>query len=297
MAIDSLTRSPVYLLLECSRLIRRHFTEQLADTCLTEPQWRVLAFISRSEGLSQTELALLLGMHKVALGEQIERLRQLGYIERVSDPQDRRTRRIYMAAAARPVSDTMHARFSAFAAQLQQQMAAELPGLQHQLRQLSHQLCPPRTLRALQRLTLDNSMHLLGVLARLLGKRIDTILKPHALTRLQWLVLTSIYQRPACSQTELSLALGVNKAALGQLLDSLQARTWLQREADDDDKRINRLSLSQSATAEFEQISVACAGIDASIHAALDAEAIAALVAALSRLRQQLIPIPVTANL
>ena len=283
---QTFAQSPTYLLLECARLIRRHFGERLSDTGLTEPQWRVLAFVSRSEGLSQTELALLLGLHKVALGEQLERLQLQGYVQRLPDAQDRRSKRIYLTDAARPLSESLSVRFRAFTDELQRQLAADWAALQHELWQLARQLCPPETLQALDRLTMQTSLHLVGVLARLQGKRIDAILKPHGLTGLQWMVLLWLSRQSGASQTELATALGINKAALGQLLDALQAKHWLQRVADTEDKRVKRLSLQAAAEPEFERIRQACSQTDELIYAILEPDT--QLVAGLTRMLHQL---------
>jgi len=280
------SQGPSYLLLECARLIRRHFGERLSDTGLTEPQWRVLAFVSRSEGLSQTELALLLGLHKVALGEQLERLQLQGLVQRLRDTHDRRSKRIYLTDAARPLSDSLGLRFSTFTDDLQRQLAADWAALQLELWQLARLLCPAETLQALDRLTTQTALHLVGVLARLQGRRIEAILKPHGLTGLQWMVLLWLSRQPGASQTELATALGINKAALGQLLDVLQAKHWLQRVVASDDKRVKRLSLQMAAVPEFQRIQRECSQADAAIYRALDSDT--QLVARLTRLLQQL---------
>ena len=127
---------------------------------------------------------------------------------------------------------------------------------------------------------------LVGVLARLQGKRIDAILKPHGLTGLQWLVLLWLSRRPGVSQTELAMALGINKAALGQLLDALQAKHWLQRVVATDDKRVKRLSLQSASEPEFQRIQRACSQADEAIYQALETDT--QLVVGLTRMLRQL---------
>lgn len=281
--------SPCYLLLDCARLIRRRFSGQLAGSGLSEPQWRVLAFVARSEGLSQTELAALLGLHKVALGEHIARLQQMAYLQRAADPADRRARRIYLAPAGRPLAEHMAQRFRGSMERVlgadRQQLHQRL---QRPLQTLTRQLCPPETLQALDRLTLETSLHLVGVLARLLGRKLDGMLKPHGLSRLQWQVLIGVYARPGTSQTELSQALGINKAALGQILDVLEAAAWLRRSADSEDRRIKRLAVEDSARYRVRDILRDCACLDRLIESALTGPALRQLVSTLSRMRRQL---------
>jgi len=100
-----------YLLYDCSRLLRRRFDERIADLDLREAQWRVIGLLSRSEGLTQTELATLMGIQKAPLGEHLDKLEALGWIERRRDPADRRANRVYLQLEARKQAETINQRF------------------------------------------------------------------------------------------------------------------------------------------------------------------------------------------
>ena len=85
-----------YLIHDVSRLRRMMFDRTLAPLGITRSQWWVLAFVSRKNGLPQTQLANELDVGKVALGALIDRLEAAGFVFRQSDPVDRRVKRVYL---------------------------------------------------------------------------------------------------------------------------------------------------------------------------------------------------------
>ena len=85
-----------YLIHDVSRLRRMMFDRDLAPLGITRSQWWVLAFISRKDGLPQTQLANELDVGKVAVGALIDRLETSGFVIRQADPVDRRVKRVYV---------------------------------------------------------------------------------------------------------------------------------------------------------------------------------------------------------
>jgi MarR family transcriptional regulator, transcriptional regulator for hemolysin len=77
------------------------FDRDLAPLGITRSQWWVLAFISRKDGLPQTQLANELDVGKVAVGALIDRLESSGFVIRQADPVDRRVKRVYVTKQAR----------------------------------------------------------------------------------------------------------------------------------------------------------------------------------------------------
>jgi MarR family transcriptional regulator, transcriptional regulator for hemolysin len=77
------------------------FDRALAPLGITRSQWWVLAFISRKDGLPQTQLANELDVGKVAVGALIDRLESSGFVIRQADPIDRRVKRVYVTKQAR----------------------------------------------------------------------------------------------------------------------------------------------------------------------------------------------------
>jgi MarR family transcriptional regulator, transcriptional regulator for hemolysin len=90
-----------YLIHDVSRLRRMMFDRALAPLGITRSQWWVLAFISRKDGLPQTQLANELDVGKVAVGALIDRLESSGFVIRQADPIDRRVKRVYVTKQAR----------------------------------------------------------------------------------------------------------------------------------------------------------------------------------------------------
>jgi DNA-binding MarR family transcriptional regulator len=85
-----------YLIHDVSRIRRMMFDRSLAPLGITRSQWWVLAFISRKDGLKQTELANELDVGKVALGALIDRLESAGFVTRRPEPIDRRVKRVFL---------------------------------------------------------------------------------------------------------------------------------------------------------------------------------------------------------
>jgi DNA-binding MarR family transcriptional regulator len=96
-----------YMLHDVTRQIRKHFDRRATRLELTRAQWRALKATSRQEGLSQTELAEYLDMEPIAIGRVIDRLEKTGFVERRSDPADRRRWRLYLTPKAHAVVDEM----------------------------------------------------------------------------------------------------------------------------------------------------------------------------------------------
>src|SRR5215831_5731529 len=90
-----------YLIHDVSRLRRMMFDRDLAPLGITRSQWWVLAFISRKDGLPQTQLANELDVGKVAVGALIDRLESSGFVVRQADPVDRRVKRVYVTKQAK----------------------------------------------------------------------------------------------------------------------------------------------------------------------------------------------------
>jgi DNA-binding MarR family transcriptional regulator len=90
-----------YLIHDVSRLRRMMFDRALAPLGITRSQWWVLAFISRKDGLPQTQLANELDVGKVGVGALIDRLESSGFVIRQADPVDRRVKRVFVTKQAR----------------------------------------------------------------------------------------------------------------------------------------------------------------------------------------------------
>ena len=89
--------------------------------------------------------------------------------------------------------------------------------------------------------------YVLSDVARLIRTVFDRRVRDIGLTRAQWLVLTRLYRRPGASQTELADMLEIDRASAGRMIDRMQKNGWVERRADSEDRRINRLYLTVEA--------------------------------------------------
>ncbi|MBV8747604.1 MAG: MarR family transcriptional regulator [Xanthobacteraceae bacterium] len=99
----SIERDLAFLLSDTARLLRTCADQEAGRFGMTRAQWSVLFRLQRNEGLKQSELADLLEVQPITLTRLIDRLCDNGLIERRSDPNDRRAKRLFLTPAAKPV--------------------------------------------------------------------------------------------------------------------------------------------------------------------------------------------------
>jgi DNA-binding MarR family transcriptional regulator len=80
--------------------------------------------------------------------------------------------------------------------------------------------------------------------ARLLRVAFDRRSKDLGLTRSQWWVLNHLYFNEGITQSEFADVLEIEKPTLGRLLDRLEAKGWVERRADESDRRAKRVYLT-----------------------------------------------------
>jgi DNA-binding MarR family transcriptional regulator len=94
----------------------------------------------------------------------------------------------------------------------------------------------------------DNWDQRLGFLmhdvSRLRRSVFDEFVKPLGVTRSQWWVLAHLSRHDGVNQTDLASMLDIGKAALGGLVDRLEAAGLIERRADAHDRRAKRIHLS-----------------------------------------------------
>ncbi len=96
-----------FLMRDVSRLSARLFERNARELEITLPQCKVLAHLSRNEGISQARLAELTETDPMTLVRTLDRMQEDGWIERRPDPADRRAHRLYLLEAAKPVVNRM----------------------------------------------------------------------------------------------------------------------------------------------------------------------------------------------
>jgi len=96
-----------FLVTDVTRLMRKLFDRRAQKFDLTRAQWRALKRLHHGEGITQNDLAEFLEMEPIAVGRVIDRLQKAGFIERRSDPADRRVWRLHLLPKAHAVVDDM----------------------------------------------------------------------------------------------------------------------------------------------------------------------------------------------
>jgi len=88
---------------------------------------------------------------------------------------------------------------------------------------------------------------ILNDVARLLRTSFDRRVKQFGLTRSQWWVITFLFRNDGVTQSELAETLEIEKPTIGRLIDRLEAKGWVRREPDANDRRAWRVYLNDAA--------------------------------------------------
>lgn len=99
MLIDEVATIGI-LVHDVARSIRYAFDARARNLGVTRQQWRVLMYLARRDGSTQTELADALDVERITIGRMVDRLVESGLIERREDPQDRRVWRLHLLPSA-----------------------------------------------------------------------------------------------------------------------------------------------------------------------------------------------------
>lgn len=94
-----------FLLKDTCRLYVQRFEQRAAALSLTLPQCKALVYLARCEGISQAQLSETTEIEPMALVRILDRMESDGWLERRSDPADRRARRLYLKPRSRPLLD------------------------------------------------------------------------------------------------------------------------------------------------------------------------------------------------
>lgn len=121
MKTDRETLGP--LLHDAARLIRRRFEQQTADLGLSSAQWRLLVHVLRENCVTQARLAEMLEIEPISVSRLVDRMEQAGWVRRVTDPNDRRLRKI----VATPAAEAAGVRIQAAAKVVYQEALVGLP--------------------------------------------------------------------------------------------------------------------------------------------------------------------------
>ncbi len=118
----------------------------------------------------------------------------------------------------------------------------------------------------------EDLLLLIGDTARLIGTFADRIARRQGMTKAQWVVLLRLERYPGLSQKDLAELMEVEPITIGRLVDRLEARGLVTREADGQDRRVWRLQLTPAARPLLQIIGGHRADIAAMIAAGIGEE-------------------------
>lgn len=116
----------------------------------------------------------------------------------------------------------------------------------------------------------------------------DDFMKPVGLTRSQWWILAHLARHDGMIQSDLANVLDIGKAALGGLIDRLEASKFIERRPDESDRRVKRIYLTTKGSQMIVEIKVRSHEMSERILAGLDVDARHKLVDMLSLVKRNL---------
>lgn len=97
------------LISRIARQLRIRFDQHAKELNLTRAQWRTIACVRRKPGATQRQLAEMLEVGEATAGRSVDRLVEAGWVERRSDPSDRRSFKVFPTDALVPIVDRLGA--------------------------------------------------------------------------------------------------------------------------------------------------------------------------------------------
>lgn len=125
-------------------------------------------------------------------------------------------------------------------------------------------------------------------IARFRAILFDFMLKPHDMTMSQGWVLVHLVRENGLRQSELADRLEVATVTTSKLIDRLEARGYVERRADPDDRRSNRIYATPQAKELVKVLTKTIFEVDEIANAGIPAEDLATTLGVLQRMRKNL---------
>ena len=107
MKREDLSRNFGFLISDVARLMRKNFDSRVKEIGLTRSQWWLLNHLFRADGITQAELAETLEIERSSTGKLLDSLELKGWIKRVVDKNDRRSKRVFLTKEVEPIIKKM----------------------------------------------------------------------------------------------------------------------------------------------------------------------------------------------
>lgn len=124
--------------------------------------------------------------------------------------------------------------------------------------------------------------------ARMIRTYADQKARQFGITRAQWVVLVRLDRFEGLKQSELADMLDLQPITLTRLLDRLSASGLIERRADPNDRRANRLYLTPAARPLLEQLAELGEELMTTALAGVDRDSIERMVAQLATVKENL---------
>ncbi|SCK10484.1 DNA-binding transcriptional regulator, MarR family [Variovorax sp. HW608] len=125
--------------------------------------------------------------------------------------------------------------------------------------------------------------------SRLRRSVFDDFMRPAGLTRSQWWIIAHLSRHDGMIQSDLANVLDLGKAALGGLLDRLEASQFIERRPDATDRRVKRIYLTGNGSQTVQDMVVKSHEMSERILNGLSIEARRALVENLAIVKANLL--------
>src|SRR3982751_1931836 len=126
--------------------------------------------------------------------------------------------------------------------------------------------------------------------AKLLSREFDAALAAVGGSRPTWLVLLSLKTAGHRTQGELAEAVGIRQPTLSHPLDGLEREGLVRRERTADNRRVQRVTVTEAGEALFLRLRRAAASFDGRLRAGLGEDDVAELRRLLSQLAENALP-------
>jgi MarR family transcriptional regulator for hemolysin len=132
--------------------------------------------------------------------------------------------------------------------------------------------------------------HLVSATAKVLSREFDAALATVGGSRPTWLVLLSLKSAGHRTQGELAEAVGIRQPTLSHHLDGLERDGLIRRERTPDNRRVQRVTVTEAGEALFLRLRRAAGAFDGRLRAGLDDAEVAELRRLLGQLAENAPP-------
>lgn len=96
------------LMTNITRMLRTYFDRRARTIGLTRSQWLIMNRLSLTEGITTARLAEWMEVEHITASRLIGNLEAMGWVERRTDPADRRQRLVHLTKAGMPVLEQIN---------------------------------------------------------------------------------------------------------------------------------------------------------------------------------------------